>query len=433
MNGCCRPVDLNRTPCATDMTDSEMSHRSPSRGDNSAHMAERMSMQDLPLVQMPRGGIKVPVERFAKPVAGSAVSASDVGGRVPSLQVGQIVTAQVIDLLSGGRYLLAVEGALLEATAPSGLTAGTELVLQVEQLTPTITLRLLPSEQNAEADILPLLRTRLPNYVGAGAAVQALRQAWQHLAEQLPIDEALPYTARLHDFLTHLLPENDVPDAEQLATYWRDGGQFYEAKLWQQTAKDPTMLTTVAEQDLKGLLLGALQELETATGQAITAELALTIRKHLDHIESQQALHLLARMHDEPFPLQIPLWLGQAFSTILLTAEHDSEGQCNAGEYGDGRYQVLFLLDLDGLGQTRIVAQTTAQALRVTFYIEQQEALPVLREELPTLEKALAGLGFAEVFIEARPLVGLSPEQRQAFDAGIVPIPSGVNLIDVQV
>jgi hypothetical protein len=383
---------------------------------------------------MPKGNIKTTIERSTRPASPAATPSTSEGGpRVPSLQIGQIVTAQVIEPLAGGRYLIAVTGTPLEAIAPQGLAVGTELALRVEHLTPTITFRMLSCGPNSETDILQILRTRLPNYGTAGDAVQTLRQEWRNLGEQLPVAEAFPHTAKLYDFLNHLLPEEGLPSAEQLAAYVRDGGQFYEAKLVQQAAQHSAALATVAEGDVKGLLLGALRELEVAANQSTTADLTLAVRKYLDHIECQQALHLLAQRHDDPFPLHIPAWLGQAFATILLADERNSPGKIHARGEEEGGYRVLFRLDLDGLGQTHIEARANAHALRVVFYLEQWEALQVLRRELPALEIALQGLGFPEVLIDARPLAGLSSDERQALETRTAAVPDGIHLVDVKV
>lgn len=390
-------------------------------------------VQEPSLVQMLRGSIRTAVERFARPATpGSTVSPSDAEGRLPALQIGQIVTAKVLEPLPGGRYIIAVEGTSLEAAGPMGLTMGRELALRVEQLTPALTFRLLSTGRGDDADILQILRTRLPNYVTAADAIQAWRQEWHHLNAQLPSIEAFPHTAKLHDFLAQLLPEGELPGAEQLAAYIRHGGQFYEAMLLQQTAEHPQALRVVAEQDVKGLLLGALQELEVASEQSPIAALMQGVRKHLDHIESQQALRLLANLHGEVFPLQIPVWLGHAFSTILLAVDQDRQGKQDGKNNVSGNYHVLFLLDLDGLGQTQIDARVAAHTLRIVFYLEQQEAIPVLREEIPMLESMLQVLGFPEVLIEAHPLGDRAAEKCQALEIGIT-IPMGVNLVDVKV
>jgi hypothetical protein len=391
-------------------------------------------VQEASSVQMLRGHLRVAVERPAPPVdQGAPVSTSEAGVHVPPLQLGQIVAAKVIEPLPGGRSLIAIEGTLLEAVAPAGLTAGAELALRVEQLTPTLTLQMLSSGANDEADILHILRTRLPNFAAAGDVLQTVRQELRRLSAQLPIAESFPRTAKLHDFLTRLLPEDGVPNAPQLAAYLRHGGQFYEAKLAQQAATHPATMAAIAEQDVKGLLLGALQELATAPEPSTTAELATAIRRHLDHIESQQGLRLMAQKHDQPFSLQVPVWLGQAFATLMLAVDRDRPEEHDGKGRGSGSYRVLFLLDLDGLGQTRIEAQATAQALRVVFYIEQQAALRVLQEELPTLQRALQDMGYTEVLVDARPLAGLSLEERHSSAACAVAVPVGVNLVDVKV
>jgi hypothetical protein len=388
-------------------------------------------MHNPSLTQIQAGGIRTALERLVRTL--SPDSPSEAGGHLPPLQIGQIVTGKVIEALSAGRYLISVAGVPLEAMASPALEVGAELALQVDQLTPTLILRRLASGPDGTLDILHLLRTRLPNYVAVGEAIQALRQEWRDLAAQLPIAETFPQTARLHDVLLQLLPEGSVPDAEQLAAYLRDGGLFYEAKLLQQRAGPAADLVSIAEHDVKGLLLAALRELETASERSPGAGLAQAVRQHLDQIESQQALQLLARLHDAPLSLQIPVWLGQAFATVMLTVDRDGQGTHEGQGGAQGSYHVLFLLDLDGLGATRIAAQATAQALRVVFYVEQQAALPALCEALPELESALHSLGFPAVHVEARPLSSLAPDERQAFERRAVAVPGRVNLVDVKV
>lgn len=73
---------------------------------------------------------------------------------LPPLEIGQVLTATVMEQLPGGRYRLALAGVVVEAMAPAGLRPGAELPLQVAQLKPEVTLHLLPPKPGVESDVI---------------------------------------------------------------------------------------------------------------------------------------------------------------------------------------------------------------------------------------------------------------------------------------
>jgi len=217
-----------------------------------------------------------------------------------------------------------------------------------------------------------------------------------------------------------------------MATFVRDGGLHYEAKLLQLAEENPQVLARVADGDLKGLLLQALRDMEAAPIRSEAQSLAASIANHLEHIETQQAVNLLAQMHGEPYRLEIPFFSGQGLATAFLSIEPDGRG----GKEGKGAkrqgYHVLFLLDLEGFGHTRIDAHITSKTLKVIFYVEQSGVVTLLRSELPSFRETLHSLGYEEIFLAAQPLEQLSPEKRQKFDSLAVGVPTMVSLLDVK-
>jgi hypothetical protein len=353
--------------------------------------------------------------------------------QLPPLQVGQLVTADVAEQLSPGRYRIAVQGTLVEAIAPEGLQPGEELALRVTQLQPGVVFQLLAQGQSLEAAVLDLLRTHLPNDVAAGESWQALQQQLGQVAKALLRDGAVSSLDTLQSLLPHLVPDDAPPTAEHIRAFVRDGGLHYEAKLLQLADRSPPTLARIVDSDLKGLLLRALKAMEGAPASSHAPGLATALRHHLDHIETQQALNLLAQVREEPYRLQIPFWTGHNLATAFLAVEPDAR-EGNGEKAGEGRgHHVLFFLDLDGFGQTRIDAHVTPHALRVIFYVDHSSALTVLRSELPAFQDTLRALGYREVLIAAKPLAGLSPERRRRLDALPTAVPTGVGLVDVKV
>jgi hypothetical protein len=68
------------------------------------------------------------------------------------------------------------------------------------------------------------------------------------------------------------------------------------------------------------------------------------------------------------------LWTGHSLATAFLAVAPDArEGK--GEKAGEGRgHHVLFFLDLQGFGQTRIDAHVTSHGLRVILYIEPNSA-----------------------------------------------------------
>ncbi|MGE0680907.1 MAG: hypothetical protein AB7P69_08395 [Candidatus Binatia bacterium] len=375
--------------------------------------------------------------------------------QLPPLAIGQEVEAEVVEELSNGSVLVSIEGTLLEAETPATLLPGRLFAARVEQLRPQIVLHLLPgTEEKGEIDPAPdmqaeairLLRTNITDRTASAESLTTLTQELASFVEHPPQDAVPPSIMKLHSLMKTLLPEHAPPTAEHLAAFVRDGGLHYEAKLLRLAESTPQALAQVAEEDLKGLLLQALKDLATAQGKPDLTEpsqdsfpsqdIAASLAHHLDHIESQQAVNLLAQAKGEPYQLQIPLFTGQGMTTAFLSIE--SEGQGNGetetqrhGEKGKG-YNILFMLDLEGFGKTRIDARIGEKSLWVAFYVDQNSSIALLQREFPAFRETIQAFGYNEVLLVAKPLGQIPPEKREKFDSLTVGVPLSVHLLDVK-
>jgi hypothetical protein len=131
--------------------------------------------------------------------------------------------------------------------------------------------------------------------------------------------------------------------------------------------------------------------------------------------------------------LQFPFFTGQALSTAFLSIEPEPEGTRNQddGEAGKG-YKILFLLDLEGLGQTRIDARLAGRSLSVAFYVSQGHPVSSLQNAFPAFRQALETMGLEHVSLVARPATLLSPQNEERFAALARGVPAGLSLLDVK-
>src|SRR5262249_39631178 len=228
----------------------------------------------------------------------------------------------------------------------------------------------------------------------------------------------------------------------------------YEAKLAAAAEQGSNALAAVVQRDLKGLLLQTLHELDERGAsksdsgrpasvntayrgtEAVAARnpqpsLTAPLTQHLNNIEAQQAVNVLAQTRGEAFQLQVPFPTPQGMTTAYLAVERDGRGESEQPDQ-EANHNVLLMFDLDTLGPTRIDARLDATNLSAVFYVQRDDALTLLRAELPTFKDRLHALGYRQVLLDARPLHQLDPERRQKFDALSASVPANRSLIDVK-
>lgn len=350
------------------------------------------------------------------------------------LQPGQTVTGRVVDQLPTGNLLIEVEGIPLEALAPEGLSKGQELPLRVEQLQPQVVLRILPRAEEVQAQALQVLRAHLADRVPAAQAFDQLQQTLAPLVGHQPPSGTPPSVSQLHEVLQRLLPDAPLTH-EQVKTLVRDGGLQLEARLAQAAPEAPERVAQISREDLKALVLRVLHEVEAGkTQQAELRPLSDSLTQHLTHIETQQALNLLAQVQSTAYQLQLPFFANHALTTAHIAIEPGREGPDHGaeGEEGSKGHRVYFHLDLEGLGQMRIDSHLTRRSVQAVFYTERSESMKELQAEFAQLEGRLKALGFTEVLLAARPLGQMAEERRQHFERLAAGVPTNVSLVDVR-
>lgn len=349
---------------------------------------------------------------------------------LPPLQVGQEITAIVVRELADGRITLNLNGALIEANNLGGLAAGETLRLRVELLDPEIILQIIERELAPEEEAVRLLRQQL----GGGSV--AGRDSLLTLQDKLAVQPDTRDGGRTHlrldklrDFITAFLSKGEPLTSQRLAEMVRDCGLHYESKLFRVVAQNPQRLAEIADSDLKGLLLGALKELETA---ALTGEPRNAILGQLNTLEGHQAVNLLAQMKGHAFQLYLPLFSGDSLFTVALSVERDGKGAGTPTTAKPHGYRILFLLDLEHFGHTRIDSHVSADDLTVIFYVDQENSVALLKRELPRFRETLKFMGYRDVWLAARGMNAMSQDQQSQFNALALGIPPSLSLLDVK-
>jgi hypothetical protein len=118
---------------------------------------------------------------------------------------------------------------------------------------------------------------------------------------------------------------------------------------------------------------------------------------------------------------------------VALAVQRDGQGQrgglCDTVQ----GYTIMFLLDLDDFGRMRIDAHLKSRDLRVIFYVDREDSVGVLRDELPAFTETLKSIGYREVLLAAKLTKNMPSEQQSRFEALALGIPPKIQLLNVKV
>jgi hypothetical protein len=335
-----------------------------------------------------------------------------VDGGVSILRFGELIRGIVLRFTEQ-ETAIDLKGSEYTAKGNVGLQEGSEVLVRVAGFTPEPLLEVVPQPgQDLEAALVSLIRTNLADAVPTGDLLANLQQALAALAAENSPQATLPSLTQLQAFLQDVLASPNAPTADRVARLVEDGGLHYEAKLASLALTGTQEPEALARQDWKGLLLQVQQEwtrqtqeaprpaLDLAPGQAphpqqpsappaTGANLGSLIDHQLHQLEHQQALNVLAQQHGSAYVLEIPLVIRQSLTTAHLAIEPEVRG--DSEEPGDRQsgHNLLFQMDLENVGQTKIEAWVAGGAMRVNFFAENQKAVDQLRAEFPVLRQTL--------------------------------------------
>ncbi len=322
------------------------------------------------------------------------------------IRAGTKLTATVQRRIGPERFLIRIGSRSFEAATRTPLTPDSTLSVQVDRAGRQPRLLILEQTPSIEAVARQLLTKFLPTLPPLDAAFKDLSRSLRALAgrptEDLPA-KLRPLVVRLQRFLESAAPGSmhKVPLQELVGR----SGLGFEKRL-AESVNDPRLFGQVARDDLKGMLLKMAAIEPASESPRSLADLRQSAEQVLGHLEVQQATNLLKSVRGDGIRLLIPFSLGSHFTTaqVEIRRRRDSGGRAASGPTKGRTTTLLFLLDLEGLGKTQIEARVGGEGLQADFFIEEEEAVPILRRGLPDLARKLAKKGYPSIRLEAYPL-----------------------------
>ncbi len=316
-------------------------------------------------------------------------------------QIGQTLNALVTGQRPTGELVLRVGGQQITATADIPIQQGASLMLEVKQLQPVPTLRVLnPLAPAAAANVGGTLQLLPGNPSGvASTPLASVVQAVQN--SQLAAGVPVTVVDSVGQLLRSVSRADRLTRPEGLASALRDSGVFLESSLnAAQQGRPPTPAS-----DLKAGLFKALARIDAALAQAEAiampasdAEALLDMKREL---EAGLGRIILNQLNSQPtesatrhWQLEIPVQLAGEIHSLRVELEQERAGGSQTADDGQAdRWNIKLALEPRALGALEVKMQLQGDALDLRIAAAREEVRRLIDATLPMLGQALASRG----------------------------------------
>jgi len=364
-------------------------------------------------------------------------------GLTSGLHLGEILEGRVVKSLGNQKAIINLKGTEVLAETRSSLTTGSNIVVRVAHLKPTVVLSLLSQDISSLGKSASLIKTFLPNQVPFGQVVERLQRiiGEQWFARHLAFDKTL-YQNLKSTLSTIVFDEEKMFKPEFLSNFLNRSGLLYETKLKRLISKGqlPRFLEHEINNDLKGLLLRISEAPDLNKGffNKVTGEddfsrekigyFLKTVRELINNIELSQLANFIRKREDDCIYLQIPLAFQDEIDDAELYLYCNRRGRKTDAEKEE--LGLVFLLNMEGLGYLKIDVNIKKKLIYCQVSVEDPEVAGFISGFLPSLKDRLSALDYV---VEKVDCVVLKDRGKVRVGLGENIIPESVRFVDVKV
>ena len=341
------------------------------------------------------------MEELQLALTSARVDQRNFGLWINNWQVGQTLNALVTNQLPTGELVLRVAGSQITATADIPVQQGSNLLLEVKQLQPVPTLRVLNPAGAATAPNVGGTLQLLPS-TGAAIASQPLA-AVAEAAQAIRSNASLPalVAAPLSQLLRQVSTPQQLSQPAGVSAAVQTSGVFLESGLLAASQGKAPMPPS----DMKATLFRSLAGIDAALGRvealglpAADVEMLLEMRRELEaglgRITVQQLNSQPIDGNTRQWQLEIPVQLGDSFHNIRVSIEHEGGQQGSAPDADeDEHWSVSLRLAPPALGDVELLLRLQEDSLELRTAAARPEVRALIDMSLPELATRLASRG----------------------------------------
>ena len=322
------------------------------------------------------------------------VDQRNFGVMLSNWRVGQVISALVVDRMPSGNLLLNAGGREFVTPMDLPVQPGTRLQLEVQQVTPQLMLKLVPTSEKASAQTLSdalVNSSSLPrgadNSVNAWRSNTTIAMLLSTVASQPGLRSIVGQSPALASVISSLTGQALQPStlsAGALAQAVTQSGLFTEANL---LAGRATTNNANSKSQLIQLQRSTM-ELMGTSGLRPDARVALSnlsdlTNAALANLNQQQLISIPQESGGQRWAFSLPLEWGGSFSDLQMTIERDAPDE--SSDYDQPSWKIHLSLELPEIGKLTAILMLIGSEVSVVFKSDS----PLVRG---TFEKSLAEL-----------------------------------------
>ncbi len=366
-----------------------------------------------------------------------------------TLSVNEPIITEVKQRLASGRITFQWGNQSFETAAPEHVQVGDVLHLQVVKTGKKPTLNVLSHIPRAKEKATTIFHRN----VGKTDSQQNVLNTIRRIASETPAiakggdtlpsanSTSPPLATALSD-LNHWIDSyaihaNQPVDGSHIATVLRHLGQHYESSLLQYLNNSLQNLQNITQHDLKAILLKLIAASQNNDLASAAGRIAHAANQGVAHIESQQALNFIASLQqNSPARFDLPFIIQGQLHNVYVSIQQEQQ---NEHEHNDSHatekqaYNVLFALNLTGLGALRIDASITDKSVNARFYHDNDAARQYVQKNIQRLVSKLEAIGYQRIYLGTASQHQMNHEKQTRFAQLLNNAPSSDRLLDIEV
>lgn len=347
------------------------------------------------------------MEELQLAITATRVEQRNFGLWIKSWQVGQMLHALVTDKSPAGNLVLRVGGHQITATADIPVQKGAQLMLEVTNLLPTPTLKIVANAATASPLSQALngqLQLLMPNQGSVVAPFTTLLD---------PIQGAkiLSLLGIRSDAISQLIRSIQKPetlvDPRQLQKALQQSGFFLESQLRQLVLSGGVMPQGDIKAELLKILDRVNRKLSKPAGEEkegdetkADSDALLVLKNEVEGGLATITLHQLASYQQaesgtRSWAFEVPFNLHGATEVLSMQIERDDQSPLLEGQISDAEqgWKVLLSMQLSRLGGIETELFLSGNRVSAVIYSEQDRTANVIDNELQALQMGLESRG----------------------------------------
>jgi len=366
-----------------------------------------------------------------------------------TLPVNKVIITEVKQRLASGHITFQWKNQSFDAPAPKHIQPGDVLHLQVVKTGKKPILNVLGHVSRPKAKAASIFRqhigktttqqntlntiSRIASNITSTATVRTADQPPGIINTSPQLGTSL---SSLNNWIDNYALNMDQPvDGQRIATLLRHLGQHYESSLVQHRHSSRQDLQNIKHHDLKAILLELIEVSRQHHPSSEAGQISHAAEQGVARIESQQMLNLMAVMQADPIRFELPMAIAGQLVNVYLSIQQERHSHHENGDVSPTEtqaYNILFALNLTGLGALRIDARITPESVNARFYHDSDTSRRFVQQNMQRLEDKLQSLGYHSICLGAAPQNQMTHEKQTQFAQLINNAPGGSGLLDVE-